>query len=111
MSLMRERVDVRRLPSGRTVLRFDFTGSRKESYWLVLEPPEVTLCITSPRLAVDVVVTADAAAFRQVFLGRMLFADALGDDLVRLDGPEPLVRSLPRWFEWSHPVTARTTAG
>lgn len=111
MWLMRRRVHSERLPAGRTVVRFDFTGARQESYWVVLEPPEVTLCITSPRTAVDVVVTADAGTFRRVFLGRMLLADAMGDDLVRLEGPEPLVQSLPRWFEWSHPVTAPTGAG
>src|SRR5215831_13084556 len=47
---VRRRIDVERLPEGRVVLRFDFTGMparcrSQRTFWLVLERPEVDLCV------------------------------------------------------------------
>lgn len=106
MWLMRRRVHLSRLPPHRTVLLFEFTGACKASYWMVLDGGRVALFVSDPRLAVDVVMTADAATFQRVFMGRMSLADALSDNLVGLHGPDALVQSLPRWFEWSRPINA-----
>ena len=111
MWLMRQRVCSDRVPSAMTVVRFDFTGSREQTFWLVIEPAEVTLFVNDPGLLEDVVVVADVLAFHQVFMGRMLFAEALAADQITLDGPEPLVCSLPRWFEWSGPVRRDASGG
>jgi hypothetical protein len=54
-----------------------------------------------PGLSVDVLVTADLAAFHRVWLGRISFADALRDESVRLDGPRRLTRAFESWFAWS----------
>jgi hypothetical protein len=55
-------------------------------------------------------VTADIAAFYQVWLGRISFAESLGHKWVQLDGVPALVRAFPTWFAWSPAAEAVRTA-
>jgi DNA-binding HxlR family transcriptional regulator len=90
-----------RLPPQRVVLQFDFHGARTGSYWLLLEPSDVSVCLQHPGFDIDLLVTADIAAFYQVWLGRMRFAESLRHNWVQLDGVPALVRAFPTWFAWS----------
>ena len=79
---MRRRIAVDRLPEKRVVVRFDFRGvpaghKAPKTYWLVLERPEVDLCIIEPGFEVDVFVDADLASFTQGLARRG--ADPPGD--------------------------------
>jgi DNA-binding HxlR family transcriptional regulator len=98
---MRRRVHTDRLPGRRVVVQFDFRGAHRGSYWLVMEPADVSVCLQNPGFEVDVLVSADIAAFYRVWLGRVSLADMLRDESVRLDGMPSAVRAFPRWFAWS----------
>jgi DNA-binding HxlR family transcriptional regulator len=99
-----------RLPPRRVVLQFDFHGARTGSYWLLLEPSDVSVCLQHPGFDVDLLVTADIAAFYQVWLGRISFAESLGHQWVQLDGVPALVRAFPTWFAWSPAAAAVRSA-
>ena len=95
---MRDRVYFERLPKRQVVLEFLFRPPHQGNYWLVLKPNDASVCLQHPGFESDVLVNADLAAFYQVWLGRITFADALCDERVELDGMPALVRGFSRWF-------------
>jgi DNA-binding HxlR family transcriptional regulator len=98
---MRRRVDFERLPPHRVVVQFDFQGARNGSYWLVLDPDEVSVCLHDPGFDIDLLVTADIAVFYRVWLGRITLAEALRERSVQVDGAPSLRRAFSCWFTWS----------
>lgn len=106
MWFLRRRVAVERLPAERTVVRFDFLqGGRRsfwlgeqQSFWLLLERPEVELCYTDPGFEVDLIVRADVAALTRVYLGHMSLSEALRGGLIELYGPRELCSGFRRWL-------------
>ena len=89
------------LPDRRTVVEFDFTGPRGRRVWLLLEPREVSVCVTPPGFDADLVVRADLAFFYRVWLGQVDYDVAIRCGGVVVDGPSPLAREFPRWLMWS----------
>ena len=108
---IRRRVNFPLLPPRRIVVQFEFRGERTGSYWLVMEPTDVSLCLQHPGFEIDLLVTADIAAFYRVWFGRTTFAEALRDDLIELDGTAPLVRAFPGWFALSPFASVVRAAG
>ena len=108
---MRRRVNFHLLPPRRIVVQFDFRGERTGSFWLVMEPTDVSLCLQHPGFEIDLLVTADIAALYRVWFGRLTFAEALRDELIELDGTAPLVRTFPGWFALSPFASVVRTAG
>lgn len=98
---MRRGINAHLLPPQRLVVQFDFRGQRTGSYWLVMEPTEVSVCLQHPGFDIDLLVTADIAALYRVWLGRITLAEALRDGLIELDGTTPLVRAFPEWLALS----------
>lgn len=98
---MHRRIHVDRLPDRRVVARFDFKGAGRGRFWLVLERPEPSVCLTDPGFEVDLYVTADAMALHRVWMGHARLADALRSDLVRIEGPSELARAFPEWLALS----------
>jgi DNA-binding HxlR family transcriptional regulator len=98
---MHRRVNFHLLPPHRIVAQFDFRGERTGSYWLVMEPTDVSVCLQHPGFDIDLLVTANIAALYRVWFGRITFAQALRDGQVELDGTTPLVRAFPDWFALS----------
>jgi DNA-binding HxlR family transcriptional regulator len=98
---MRDRVFFDRLPGRRVVIEFVFREARPPSYWLVLEPADASVCITHPGFEIDMLVTAELAAFLQVWLGRLSFSDAVRQGRVELDAPPSLAGDFPNWFALS----------
>jgi len=98
---MRDRVYTERLPARRIVVEFEFRGPRPGTYWLLLEPGGVSVCLRHPGFEIDVLVTAELAAFYQVWMGRITFAEAVRQRYVELDAVPSLIRAFPRWFAWS----------
>jgi DNA-binding HxlR family transcriptional regulator len=101
------RIDVERLPPGRTVVRFDLRGmaahcKAMRTWWLVLQRPEVDLCLKDPGFDVDLAVSADAGALARVWMGQLAFGQALRSGAVRLEGPRALVQAFPGWLLLSH---------
>ena len=62
---MRRRINRDAVPDRRTVVQFDFRGARTGSYWLIIEPGEVSVCLHDLGFEVDVLVSADIAAFHR----------------------------------------------
>jgi DNA-binding HxlR family transcriptional regulator len=96
-----QRINRDLLPERRTVVEFDFTGPRGCRAWLVLEPREVSVCVTPPKFDADLVVRADLALFYRLWLGYIEYAVANRCGDVVVEGPPALVRQLPRWLMWS----------
>jgi hypothetical protein len=107
---MHDRVYTERLPPRRIVVEFDFRSPQPYTYWLLLEPSEVSVCLRHPGFEIVVLVTAELAAFYQVWLGRMTFAEAVRARHVELDAAPALIRAFPRWFAWSAASEAVHTA-
>ena len=104
---VRRRIDRRRLPARRVVVRFEFRAvpPRLRGFracWLVLERTGVDLCLKDPGFEVDLVVTADAATIARVWMGAVSFPDAVRSGGLRVEGPRDLVRAFPSWLLLSH---------
>ena len=77
---MQRRVNLDRIPRPRMVIEFEFPGDpSRYNYWFVIEPTGASVCLQDPKFDVDVIVTADIAAFYRVWLGRMTFAEAFAE--------------------------------
>jgi DNA-binding HxlR family transcriptional regulator len=97
---MHRRIDRTRLTRERVVIEFEFSDTAKH-YWLVVEPHDVSVCLTHPGFQTDVLVSSDLSTMYRVWLGREELYDALRDEQIRLSGRAPLVRAFPRWLELS----------
>jgi DNA-binding HxlR family transcriptional regulator len=85
-----------RLPDRRVVIRFDFSGRRRERYWLLIERREPEICKTYPGPE-DLYVTAEAEAFVKWHAGHVTWADATREGRIQLEGPSSLARAFPTW--------------
>ena len=84
------------------MIEFEFPGDPSRcNYWFVIELTGPSVCLRNPGFNVDVIVTADIAAFYRVWLGRLTFADAVRRGDVRLEGMPADIRSFQNWFAWS----------
>jgi DNA-binding HxlR family transcriptional regulator len=104
---VRRRIDKERLPAHRVVVRFDFRAlpphyKGMRTWWLILDRPEIDLCLKDPGFDVDVVVSAEAATMARVWMGQVEVAQAVRAGAVRLEGAHPLVQALPGWLLLSH---------
>jgi hypothetical protein len=106
---MRSRVRLEQLPEQRVLVQFDFRGAVSESYWLVLTKEDVSVCLTHPGFDLDVLVTADLAAFYRIWLGHMDFSAALQEGLVEIEAIPALAHDFPHWFAYS-PAAATVQA-
>ena len=102
---MRRRVCTEQLPKERVVVQFDFFHHKLESYWLLMDAEDVSVCLTYPGFEINVLVTADLAAYYQLWLGRVSYEEALTQYDIRVDGLPALVREFPNWFTWSPAAT------
>jgi DNA-binding HxlR family transcriptional regulator len=96
-----QRINRELLPDRRTVVEFDFTGPRGRRVWLLLEPREVSVCVTPPGFDSDLVVHADLAIFYRIWLGYIEYEEAIRCGSVVVDGLPVLGKQVPRWFMWS----------
>ena len=104
---VRRRLDVKRLPARRVVVRFDFRAvpahyKGMRTWWLIVQRPEIDLCLRDPGFDVDVVVTVEAATMARIWMGQIDLGQAVRSGAVRLEGPRPLVQALPGWLLLSH---------
>ena len=100
---MRRRIALDRLPEKRVVVRFDFRGvpaghKAPKTYWLVLQRPDVDLCIIDPGFEVDIFVDADLASLTKVWLGELPIRQAIREGSIKLIGDRQGVRDFPSWL-------------
>jgi DNA-binding HxlR family transcriptional regulator len=96
-----QRINRDLLPDRRTVVEFDFAGPNGRRVWLLLEPREISVCVTPPGFDSDLVVRANLALFYRVWLGHIEFDIATRRGDVTVEGIPSLVKQLPRWLMWS----------
>jgi DNA-binding HxlR family transcriptional regulator len=104
---IRRRLAPDRIPATRRVVRFDFSGlpshqRRNRVFWLIVERPDVDLCVQDPGADVDLYVQADLQAFARVWLGDLALPTALRSGLIKLTGHRQLMREFPSWLLLSH---------
>jgi DNA-binding HxlR family transcriptional regulator len=93
------------LPAGRTVIHFRFRGAPEKLryFWLVL--PEADLCLSDPGFDVDITIRSDPKTLTAVWVGDAGLGSALRKGDIKLEGPDHLIRSFPKWFGL-HPLFA-----
>jgi DNA-binding HxlR family transcriptional regulator len=98
---MHQRIRRDRLPSTRTIVEFDFTGTTGRRLWLVLEPREVSVCLKPPGFDSDLIVRAEVRDFYRIWLHEIDYSVALRSGVVVIEGPPRLRRDFPQWLMWS----------
>jgi len=102
MWMLRRRARLDDLPDKRIVLRFEFSGiplskTKLRLMWLVLDRPEVDVCLKDPGHPVDVLIRGDIAIFVAIFLGHARWKDKVGKS-VMLEGDRGHAAQIPKWF-------------
>ena len=95
-------------PGGQVTVEIDFEDCNAH-YWLVIEPGDVSVCLTDPGFDVDLVLRTSRKTLYLVWMGRMEFADALRRDEIELSGEPSLARAFPSWLRLS-PVSPAVRA-
>jgi DNA-binding HxlR family transcriptional regulator len=99
--MMRRRLRQRQLPSRRIVVEFRFPGSRPEWLWLVIDRLDTSVCLKHLRFDPVVRITAELAAFYNVWLGRATIGSAMRAQQVQVDGDVAITRTFFQWLKWS----------
>ncbi|HVF74645.1 MAG TPA: helix-turn-helix domain-containing protein [Acidimicrobiales bacterium] len=99
---VRQAVVTENLPTGRTVVRFNFPDAdRGKCVWLLLDHGGQSVCERDEGFEVDVNVVASIKEFMRVWMGRSTWAEAIAQGSLTIEGPRPLVRAFPSWFSLS----------
>lgn len=88
------------LPRDRTVVLFHFPDAprKKRYWWVVIDAPDVDLCLSDPGFSVDLEVSADLHTIVMLVLHELSYADALRRKQVSVSGSARLRRALPHWL-------------
>jgi DNA-binding HxlR family transcriptional regulator len=102
MWMLRRRARLDALPDNRIVLRFEFSGvpsskTKLRLMWLVLDRPEIDVCLKDPGHLVDLLIRGDIATFVAILLGHTRWKDKVGKS-VMLEGDRGYAAQIPRWF-------------
>jgi hypothetical protein len=95
---LHRRVDIDKVPPGRTVIQIDHTEPKRQSLWTVIDRGEVSVCLNHPGYDVDVIVTCPTIALAKVFSGHDSWRHAVTTGAIRIDGPPHITGALPRLF-------------
>ncbi|MGE5595119.1 MAG: winged helix-turn-helix transcriptional regulator [Hyphomicrobiales bacterium] len=87
-------------PGGKVVVEIEFPDCRAH-YWLVLEPDDISVCLTDPGFATDLVLRTSVRTMYLVWMGRRDLREALRAGAIELAGEPRLVRAFPRWLRLS----------
>ena len=87
----------------RVVIAFHFRDAPpgRRSYWLVLEPGGVDVCLTDPGFDTDLRVLTDVRTLTRVWMGDDALEAALAGGAIVLRGPQELRRRLRGWLKLS----------
>jgi DNA-binding HxlR family transcriptional regulator len=97
---MHTRLETGKMPSGRTVLAFEFSGAPRDlrRFWLVNMDGVVEMCLKHPGYEVDVTVRCDLRLFVEAWRGIRDLRAEIAKGAIRVDGPAHLSRKLPDWL-------------
>jgi DNA-binding HxlR family transcriptional regulator len=100
---MHMRIDTAQLPSGRTVIEFEFSGAPRDCrrFWLVSEKRQIEMCLKHPGYDVDVRVESNLRVFIEAWRGIRDLRQEIQSGRVRVFGPVALRRQFPDWLRLS----------
>ena len=99
MADIRRRIDPRKLPEGRTVVKITYTDLEDfAEWWVKISGRDVELCLEDPGYEVDVFFTTDLRTMTQVWMGDVPLRKAQDDRRLKVVGSATLLRSLKSWF-------------
>ncbi len=100
---MHMRLDSARMPPGRTVLAFEFTGAPRDCrrFWLVNDNGKVDMCLKDPGYDVDLRVRADLRRFIEAWRGFRDLRAEIRAGQIELLGAAQLTRQFPDWLKLS----------
>jgi DNA-binding HxlR family transcriptional regulator len=94
------------LPSHRVVVFFQFRQAPKRRYWLILNQPEVDVCLFDPGFGIDLEVVADLRALADICLGHLRFRDAVSRGWLTLVGARSVCKDFSSWVGTAHFASA-----
>jgi len=97
---MHLRLDTRKMPRGRTVLEFEFSGAPADCkrLWIINDDGDVDMCLTHPGFDVDLTVRSDLKVFVECWRGFRDLRHEIRAGRVKLSGPGHLKKQLPDWL-------------
>lgn len=97
---MHLRFDTGKMPPGRTVLAFEFTGAPADCrrFWIVNDNGNVDMCLTHPGYDVDLLIRSDLRLFVECWRGIRSITGEIRAGRLKLDGPAKLRRQFPGWL-------------
>lgn len=97
---MHLRMDASRMPDGRTVIEFEFTGAPRDlrRFWLVNNDGVVEMCLKPPGFEVDLKVMSDLRVFVEAWRGIRDMKAEIRRGRICLLGPPRLARLFPNWL-------------
>jgi DNA-binding HxlR family transcriptional regulator len=98
MWALRRMIRADALPDERVVIAFRFRRHADRLYWLVLQRPEVDLCLNDPGYEVNLEIEGTVAALARVCLGHLGFIQAMRDGDVEVHGAPRHRNALPSWL-------------
>lgn len=99
MYYLERSVDPDRLPSGQTVIRFQFADlTEQREWWLLIDGKDVQICINPPPRDVDVYFTTTVRTMHDVWMGERTYRDAVDADELIIEGEPALTRNVSSWL-------------
>ena len=97
---MHTRLNTGAMPSGRTVIEFEFSGIDKgfARFWLINTDGKVDMCLKHPGFDVDIRVMSEIRRFVEAWRGFRRMRDEIATGAIRLEGPSKLRRAFPNWL-------------
>ena len=105
MWVLRRMVRVDALPAERVVLFFRFRRHHDQRFWLVLQRPEVDLCLFDPGYELSLEIEAEVQALARVMLGQAGLLETIRAGDVEVHGAPRYRKALPSWIGVTHYAT------
>ena len=95
---LRRMIRVDALPDERVVIAFRFHRHADRLYWLVLQRPDVDLCLNDPGYDVNLEIEGTVAALARVCLGHLSLIQAMRDGDIEVRGAPRHRSALAGWL-------------
>lgn len=102
MWTLRKLVRIDALPEERVVLLFRFRRHKDRAYWLVLQRPQVDLCLFDPGYEVSLEIESTVEALARVCLGHVDPLQVMRDGDVEVHGAPRYRNAFPSWLGVTH---------
>lgn len=109
---MRQYLDPAGLDVPRAVIELALAlpGGGRRTFWIVVDPTAVDICMIDPKRTVDAVVAVSLRVLTRIWMGEQTFAQASAVGEVSVSGSRSLVRRLPNWLG-QHPFLVGVPRG